>query len=71
MTRQRIVREDEDPSPLHDTPMDCLFDDDPEDPRDVQELDGLDKRDYDHWMQRRIDGLLASTGRKRGTKINE
>ena len=58
----------EGPSPLYDTPVDCLFDDDPEDPRAVQKLNGLDKRDYDHWMQRQIDGGLASTGRKRGSK---
>ena len=58
----------EEPLPLHDTPMDCLFDDDPEDPRMVQQLDGFDKRDYDSWEQRKIDGGLEHTGRKRGTK---
>ena len=57
----------EEPSPLHDTPIDCLFDDDPEDPRDMQKLEGLDKRDYDNWRQRKIDGGLASTGRRRTT----
>ncbi len=49
----------------HDTPLDCLFDDDPEDPRLQQTLEGLDKRDYDHWTQRREDGRLAATGRGR------
>lgn len=53
------------PEPGYDTPEDCLFDDDPEDPRPKQKLEGLDKRDYDSWRQRREDGRLASTNRRR------
>jgi len=49
----------------HDTPVDCLFDDDPENPRPRQTLEGLDKSDYDHWTQRHEDGRLAATGRTR------
>ena len=45
---------------LHDTPSDAMFDDDPENPRSEQELDGPDKRDYDSFVQRRIDGINAA-----------
>ena len=57
--------DDRDDTLMHDTPSDCLFDDDPENPRPQQTLEGLDKRDYDHWEQRREDGRLAATGRGR------
>ena len=50
---------------MYDTPLDCLFDDDPENPRLQQTLEGLDKRDYGHWTQRQEDGRLAATGRGR------
>jgi hypothetical protein len=50
---------------MHDTPSDCLFDDDPENPRPEQTLEGLDKRDYGHWTQRQEDARLEATGRGR------
>ena len=53
---------------MYDTPSDCLFDDDPENPRLQQKLEGLNKRDYSHWTQRQEDARLAATGRGRGNR---
>ena len=51
---------------LHDTPTDCLFDSDgwDDNPR-PQRVNGLDKRDYDHWRTLKAKALYSATREER------